>query len=73
MKDKLGGKIIAEFTELRPKIYSYLIDNGDKNEKAKGTKTRFIKQKNEFEDYKNCSETTQLENKINQPTKKKKK
>ena len=32
MKDGLGGKIIIEFVTLRPKTYSYLIDNG------KGTK-----------------------------------
>ena len=32
MKDELGGKIIIEFVTLRPKTYSYLIDNG------KGTK-----------------------------------
>ena len=39
MKDKLGQKIMTEFTALRPKIYSYLIDGGDEDQKAKGTKS----------------------------------
>ena len=39
MKDKLGGKIMTEFVGLRPKTYSYLMDDGNSdNNKAKGTK-----------------------------------
>ena len=38
MKDELGGKIITEFVTLRPKTYSFLIDDGKENKKAKGTK-----------------------------------
>ena len=38
MKDDLGGKITTEFVALRPKTYSYLVDDDDKNvKKAKGT------------------------------------
>ena len=29
MKDKLGGKIVAEFVALRPKTYSYILVTGD--------------------------------------------
>ena len=35
MKDELGGKIMTEFVRPRPKIYSYLIDGGSGDKKAK--------------------------------------
>ena len=38
MKDELGGKIMTEFVALRPKTYSYLIDDCKEDKKAKGTK-----------------------------------
>ena len=38
MKYELGGKIMTEFCALRPKTYSYLIDDGRSDKKAKGTK-----------------------------------
>ena len=38
MKDELGGQIMTEFVKLRPKTYSYLMDNGNSNKKAKATK-----------------------------------
>ena len=44
MQDEIGGKIIIEFIALRPKAYSYLIDDGDQNKKAKDTKKCNIKQ-----------------------------
>ena len=43
MKVELRGKIVAEFAALRPKTYSYLIDDGKNNKKAKGTKLCVIK------------------------------
>ena len=54
MKDELGGKIMIEFVALRPKTYPYLMDNGNSNKKAKGTKKCVIKQRLKFDDYKNC-------------------
>ena len=65
MTDELGGKIMKTFVGLRVKTYSYLIDDGSEDEKAKGTIKCVIKRKLKFEDYKNCLEATQLENKIN--------
>ena len=38
MKDKLGGKIMTEFSALKPKTYSYLMDDGNNDKKGKGAK-----------------------------------
>ena len=38
MEDELGEKIMIEFVALRPKTYSYLIDDDNENKEAKGTK-----------------------------------
>ena len=63
MKDELGGQIMKEFVGLRAKTYSYLKDNNDEDKKAKGRSV--IKRKLKFEDYRNCLEAAQIENKIN--------
>ena len=65
MKDQLGGKIMTKFVGLRAKTYSYLIDDGSEDKKAKSTKTCVIKRKVKFQDYKNCLEAAQIDNKIN--------
>ena len=65
MKGELGVKIMTKIFELRAKTYSYLIDKGSGDKKAKGTKKCVIKRKLKFENYKNCLEANQLENKIN--------
>ena len=54
MKDELGEKIMTEFAALRPKTYSYLMDDGRNDKKAKETKKCVIKQIIKFNDYKNC-------------------
>ena len=43
MKYDLGRKIMSEFAGLRAKTYSYLIDDGNENKKAKDTKKCVIK------------------------------
>ena len=41
-KDELGGeKIMTEFVPLRRKTYSYLMDDGGSDKKAKGTKKSY--------------------------------
>ena len=62
-KDELGGKIIAELTALRPKTFSYLIDD---NDKKKGTKQCATKTALKLEHFKCFSEVIQLEKKVNQ-------
>ena len=46
MKDELGGQIIKKFVGLRAKTCSYLKDNNDEDEKAKGAKK--VYHENEF-------------------------
>ena len=65
MKDELNGKITTELVGLRAKTYSYIEDDGSETKKVRGTKRCVIKRKLKFEDYKNCLEATQLENKVN--------
>ena len=43
MKNELGGKIMIELVAVRPKTYSYLINDGSEHERAKGTKKCVIK------------------------------
>ena len=50
MNDELGGKIMTEFAVLRPKTYSYLMDIGRNDKKAKGTKKCVIKRRLKFND-----------------------
>ena len=45
MKDELGGKIITEIVGLKGKSYSYLINDGSEDKRAKVTKKCVIKRK----------------------------
>ena len=54
LKDELGGKIMKEFVALRPKTYSYLLDEDSEHKKAKGTKKCVIQRRLKFIDYKDC-------------------
>ena len=53
MKYELGEKIVTEFVALRPKTYSYLIDDGNNDQKVKRTKKCVIKRILMFNGYKN--------------------
>ena len=64
MKDELGGQIMKWFVRLRVKTYSYLIDDGSEDKKAKDPR-RCVIGKLKFEDYKNCLAGTQFQNRIN--------
>ena len=61
---KLGEKIKTKFAGLREKTYSYLIDEGSENKKAKDKTKCVITRKRKFENKKNRLESTELENKI---------
>ena len=45
MKSELGGKNMTKFVGLRAKTYSYLIDDGSEDKKAKDTKKVCYKKK----------------------------
>ena len=51
-KDELGGKSMTKFVALRAKAYAYLMEDGSKHKKAKGTKKCIIKRELMFENYK---------------------
>ena len=53
MKDQLDGKIMKEFRSLRPKMYSYRVEESEPK-KCKGIKKCVVKKKITFEDYKRC-------------------
>ena len=65
MKDELGGKLMTEFSALRPKTHRYLTDNNEENKKAKGARKCVIKQQLNYEEYENCFEPILTENEIN--------
>ena len=54
MRDELGEKILIKFVALRPKTYSYLTDDNNNVEKAKGTKKWVTKRILKFNDYNDC-------------------
>ena len=54
MKDELGGKIMEEFVGLKPKCYSYLMDDGKVDKKTKGAKKCVIRRCLMFEHYSEC-------------------
>ena len=64
MKDELGGEFMTkDWTKSWTKSKNVIDDNSEE-EKAEGTTKSVIKRKLKFENYENCLEATQLENKI---------
>ena len=59
MKDKLGGKIMTKFVELRAITYIFLINEGSEDRKSKDTIKYAVKRKIEFENYKICFEISE--------------
>ena len=57
-------KLLQKFFRLRAKTYSYLLDDGSEDKKAKDTKECAIKRKIKFENYQNFLEATRLNNKM---------
>ena len=55
---------MTKFVGLRAKTYNYLINHGSEDKIAKGAKKCVIKRQLKFENYKNCLEATQVDNKI---------
>ena len=53
-KDEAGGKQITHFVGLRPKLYSYKVEEEGEIRKAKGVKKNVIEKCLTFEDYKKC-------------------
>ena len=53
MKGELGGKIMKEFVNLRPKMYSYKVGNSEPK-KFKGIKKCVVEKTISFDDYKRC-------------------
>lgn len=53
-KDEAAGKQITHFVGLRPKLYSFKIEEDKAIRKCKGVKKNAIKKEISFDDYKQC-------------------
>ena len=53
-KDEAAGKQITHFFGLRPKLYTFKVEDNSETRKAKGVKKNVIKNPLSFEDYKKC-------------------
>ena len=56
MKDECGGKIVTEWVALRPKLYSFLMEDGEK-QKAKGLKKSMKNKSLRHENFLKCLRT----------------
>ena len=60
-KDEVGGKQITHFVGLRPKLYTFKVEEKGETRKSKGVKKNVIKKSLSFEDYKKCLFTEEKE------------
>ena len=56
-KDEVAGRQITHFVGLRPKLYSFKLEDSSTTKKSKGIKKNIVKKKIEFEDYVDCLKT----------------
>ena len=61
-KDEVAGKQITHFVGLRPKLYSFKVEDGGLTKKCKGVKKNVVKKQIEFEDYVKCLLTGERQN-----------
>ena len=60
-KDEVAGKQITHFVGLRPKLYSYKVEDEAELKKCKGTKKNVVKKSIDFDDYVKCLFTGEKE------------
>ena len=53
-KDEVAGKQITHFVGLRPKLYSFKVEDEKELKKCKGIKKNVVKKKIDFDDYVKC-------------------
>ena len=53
-KDEVAGKQITHFVGLRPKLYSFKVEDSSTSKKCKGIKKNVVKKGIDFEDYVDC-------------------
>ena len=53
-KDEVAGRQITHFVGLRPKLYSFKVEDGSLTKKCKGIKKNVVKKGIKFEDYVQC-------------------
>ena len=56
-KDEVAGKQITHFVGLRPKLYSFKVEDSSTTKKCKGIKKTVVKKGIDFEDYVDCLKT----------------
>ena len=60
-KDEVAGKQITHFVGLRPKLYSFKVEDEKELKKCKGIKKNVVKKKIDFDDYVKCLFTGEKE------------